>query len=81
MVLATPLAKEMLHYAPRVPIVMAASIDPVGMGIVSSLARPGWKVTGFANQVAPEIEAKRLHFLKEIAPKTSRVAYLAGKGE
>ena len=61
-VLTTPLAKEMMHYAPHVPIVMGASTDPVGMGVVSSLARPGGNVTGFANQVAPEIEAKRLHF-------------------
>jgi putative tryptophan/tyrosine transport system substrate-binding protein len=80
-VLATPLAKEMMHYAPHVPIVMGASTDPVGMGVVSSLARPGGNVTGFSIQVAPEIEAKRLQLLKETAPTTSRVAYFAGKGE
>jgi putative tryptophan/tyrosine transport system substrate-binding protein len=80
-VLATPLAKEMIHYAPHTPIVMGASIDPVRLGVVSSLARPGGNVTGFSNQVAPEIEAKRLHLLKETAPATRRVAYLAGREE
>jgi ABC-type uncharacterized transport system substrate-binding protein len=80
-VLATPLAKEMMHYAPHVPIVMGASIDPVGLGVVSSLARPGGNVTGFSIQVAPEIEAKRLQLLKETAPTTSRVVYFEGKGE
>jgi ABC-type uncharacterized transport system substrate-binding protein len=80
-VLAAQLAKEMMHYAPHIPIVMGASIDPVGMGVVSSLARPGGNVTGFSNQVAPEIESKRLQLLKETAPTTSRVAYLAGKGD
>jgi putative ABC transport system substrate-binding protein len=80
-VLATPLAKEMMQRAPHVPILMAASIDPVRMGVVSSLARLGGNVTGFSNQVAPEIEAKRLHLLKETAPATSRVAYLGTKEE
>jgi putative ABC transport system substrate-binding protein len=80
-VLATPLAKEMMQRAPHVPIVMGASTDPVRLGVVSNLARPGGNVTGFSNQVAPEIEAKRLHLLKETAPTTTHVAYLAAKFE
>jgi putative tryptophan/tyrosine transport system substrate-binding protein len=80
-VTASPLAKEMMHYAPHTPIVMGASTDPVRLGVVSSLARPGGNVTGFSNQVAPEIEAKRLHLLKETAPTTTHVAYLAEKFE
>jgi putative tryptophan/tyrosine transport system substrate-binding protein len=61
------------------PIVMAVSPDPVALGIVSSFARPGGNVTGFSLQAAPEIEAKRLQLLKEIAPNIARVGYLAIK--
>jgi putative ABC transport system substrate-binding protein len=63
------------------PIVMAVSADPVADGIVSSLARPGGNVTGFSNQAGPELEAKRLQLLMEIAPTMLRVAHLATKKE
>lgn len=56
-----------------IPIVMAQSSDPVGYGFVASLARPGGSITGISN-LAPELSAKRLELLKDIAPKTSRVA-------
>lgn len=59
-----------------VPIVMAASIDPVGAGIVASLARPGGNVTGFTINAGPQIEAKRLQLLKEALPRITRVAFL-----
>jgi len=62
-----------------VPIVMAASVDPVGEGIVQSLARPGGNITGLTTLVGPEIEAKRLQLLREMLPGVSRVAYLANK--
>src|SRR5262245_36759825 len=62
-----------------VPIVMATSADPVGRGIVQSLARPGGNITGLTIQVGPEIEAKRLGLLREMLPRVSRVAYLASK--
>jgi putative ABC transport system substrate-binding protein len=62
-----------------VPIVMAISADPVGNGIVRSLARPGGNVTGLTVQVGPEIEAKRLELLKAMLPGASRIAFLAGK--
>jgi putative ABC transport system substrate-binding protein len=62
-----------------IPIVMATSADPVGRGIVQSLARPGGNVTGFTILVGPEIEAKRLGLLREMLPRVSRVAYLASK--
>jgi putative ABC transport system substrate-binding protein len=62
-----------------VPIVMATSVDPVGAGIVQSLARPGGNITGLTIQVGPEIEAKRLELLREMLPGVSRVAYLASK--
>jgi len=55
-----------------IPIVMAAVGDPVGDGIVASLARPGGNITGLSS-VAPELSGKRLELLKEIVPKLSRV--------
>ena len=56
-----------------IPIVMAAVGDPVGDGIVASLARPGGNITGLSS-VAPELSGKRLELLREIVPKLSRVA-------
>src|SRR5467141_2164010 len=59
-----------------IPIVMAYSVDPVGAGIVSSLARPGGNVTGLSVQMA-EQEGKRLELLKKLLPSFSRVAVLS----
>jgi len=78
-VAAAALAKEMMRKTSSMPIVMAVSPDPVALGVVSSLARPGGNVTGFSLQAAPEIEAKRLQLLKESAPTMARVGYLAIK--
>ena len=58
-----------------IPIVMANDADPVGSGVVASLARPGGNITGLSN-FAPEIGGKRLELLKEIVPKLTRVAVL-----
>ena len=64
-----------------IPIVVASSGDPVGSGLVASLARPGGNVTGLS-QIAPETGGKRLDLLKEIVPHLSRVAVLWNpKGE
>jgi putative ABC transport system substrate-binding protein len=62
-----------------IPIVMVISTDPVGAGLVNSLAQPGGNITGLTMYVDPEIEAKRLELLKEILPRVSRVAYLGIK--
>ena len=62
-----------------VPIVMATSRDPVGEGLVQSLARPGGNITGLTVVVGPELEAKRLELLRAMLPGVSRVAYLASK--
>ena len=59
-----------------IPIVMAAIADPVGVGAVSSLARPGGNVTGFSTQNY-ELEAKRFELLREVVPDLKRVAILA----
>ena len=56
-----------------IPIVMAFDIDPVGLGFIASLARPGGNITGLST-LAPEISGKRLELLKEIVPKLSHVA-------
>jgi putative tryptophan/tyrosine transport system substrate-binding protein len=64
-----------------IPIIMYGVIDPVGRGLVANLAHPGGNVTGLADALV-EMEGKRLQFLKEIAPKVSRVAvlYRSGRG-
>ena len=54
---------------------MTAIEEPVAMGIIQSLARPGGNITGLTN-LAPELSGKRLELLKEVLPKTSRVAVL-----
>ena len=62
--------------APRVPIVMAWSLDPVGSGLVGSLARPGGTITGLTVDAGLEIGGKRLELLKEVSPGLSRVINL-----
>ena len=59
-----------------VPIVMLASADAVGEGLVSSLARPGGNITGVTFLAGPQIAGKQLELLREIAPAASRVAVL-----
>src|SRR5262245_30389256 len=64
-----------------VPIVMATAEDPVGAGLVQSLARPRGNVTGLMLVVGPEIEGKRLEIFREALPRVTRVAYLGSKQE
>jgi putative ABC transport system substrate-binding protein len=59
-----------------IPIVMGNSIDPVGAGLVASLARPGGNVTGFTQDTGDEINGKRLELLKETLPNLSRLGFL-----
>jgi putative tryptophan/tyrosine transport system substrate-binding protein len=60
----------------EIPIVMSYSYDPVGAGLIASLARPGGNVTGLAGTGGHEIEGKKLQFLKEVLPEATRIAYL-----
>src|SRR3989449_11309833 len=60
-----------------IPIVMIAVRDPVGTGLIASLARPGGNVTGVSGYTGLEIVAKQLELLKEIVPKIRRVAILS----
>jgi putative tryptophan/tyrosine transport system substrate-binding protein len=58
-----------------IPIVLGANSDPVGVGLVASLARPGGNLTG-NSLMAPDLSAKRLDILHTLAPKLSRFAIL-----
>ena len=59
-----------------IPIVMAASANALGEGLVTSLAHPGGNITGMTFLAGPEIAGKQLQLLKEVAPAASRVAVL-----
>ena len=69
----TPLAAK--GATTTIPIVMTSVADPVGEGLVASLARPGGNVTGLSN-LAPELNTKRLEVLKDAVPRLSRVGLL-----
>ena len=58
-----------------IPIVMASGTDPVGVGLIASLFRPGGNVTGVTT-VSAELGGKRLELLLEVVPRLSRVAVL-----
>src|SRR5262245_20449689 len=58
-----------------IPIVMTTSPDPVGAGLVASLARPGSNITGLT-ALSPELNTKRLEILKDAIPRLSRVGFL-----
>src|SRR5262245_2051770 len=62
-----------------IPIVFAGAVDPVGGGLVASLARPGGNVTGLSVQGA-DLAGKRLEFLREVVPGVRRLAVIADVG-
>src|SRR5262245_42631207 len=63
------------HATTTIPIVMAVSSDPVGIGYVASLARPGGNITGLSFMLT-EVSGKRLELLQEAVPRLSHVAVL-----
>jgi len=71
----TPAARAAKQATQTIPIVMAASGDAVGVGLVATLARPGGNVTGLSF-LGRELGAKHLELLKETVPAMSRVAVL-----
>jgi putative tryptophan/tyrosine transport system substrate-binding protein len=71
----TPAALAARKATQTIPIVFAVSADPVGAGLVTSLRQPGGNATGLTSMNA-ELVAKRLELLKEIAPRTARVAVI-----
>jgi putative ABC transport system substrate-binding protein len=62
-----------------IPIVFPVDNDPVGIGLVASLARPGGNVTGLSNQ-ASDLDAKRIELLREVVPGLRRLAIMANVG-
>jgi putative tryptophan/tyrosine transport system substrate-binding protein len=71
----TPAALAAKDATTTIPIVMMGVGDPVGIGLVASLARPGGNVTGLTS-LQSELVGKELEFLKEVLPTVSRVAVL-----
>jgi len=70
----TPASLAVKKATSVVPLVMMAVGDPVGTGIVSSLARPDGNITGLS-ATAPDLEGKRLELLREVVPNLSQVAF------
>jgi ABC-type uncharacterized transport system substrate-binding protein len=75
---STPIAAALRHESGTIPIVFANVSDPIGSGLVASLARPGGNLTGMM-LYEEGIVGKWLAMLKEIAPTLSRVALLANR--
>jgi putative tryptophan/tyrosine transport system substrate-binding protein len=78
-VAATPGALAAKSATSTIPVVMVAVGDPVGSGLVASLARPGGNLTGLS-LLNPELHGKRLELLKQVLPRVSRVATLTNPG-
>ena len=74
-VACTPEAKAAKKATTTIPIVVAATGDPVKSGLVASWSRPGGNITGVSASL-PDLTAKRMQILKEVAPKTTRATVL-----
>jgi len=72
----TPVIGALAHETQKIPIVFALVSDPIGSGFATSLADPGGNITGFTGN-DPTIGGKWMELLKEIAPRTVRVALLS----
>jgi len=72
----TPAVTAARQATTEIPIVMAPAGDPVGTGLISSLARPGGNITGLSSTTA-ELGAKTLELIRDVLPSTRRVAVLA----
>jgi putative ABC transport system substrate-binding protein len=72
----TPAAHAVKRTTTTIPLVMVVVGDPIGTGLVKSLARPGGNLTGLVS-IGPDLEGKRLELLTQIVPKLSSVAFLA----
>jgi putative ABC transport system substrate-binding protein len=77
---ATPAVQAAKDATQSIPIVMTASADPVGTGLVASLPRPGGNITGMSG-IGPELAGKRLEHLRALLPTLSRVAFLAYRSD
>jgi putative tryptophan/tyrosine transport system substrate-binding protein len=75
----TPAALAAKNATRTIPVVMANAGDPVGSGLVSSLAHPGGNVTGLSS-VPAELDPKRLELIRELVPGSARIAILQNMG-
>jgi putative tryptophan/tyrosine transport system substrate-binding protein len=71
----TPASLAVKKATASVPLVMVAVGDPVGTGLVASIAHPGGNATGLTS-ITPELEGKRLELIKDMVPNVSRLAVL-----
>jgi putative ABC transport system substrate-binding protein len=76
---ATPLTLAAKQATSVIPIVFVAVSDPVGTGLVASLARPGGNITGLADQIS-DTAGKKLEFLREVVSDLRRLAIMANVG-
>jgi putative ABC transport system substrate-binding protein len=73
----TPGAAAAKDATTTIPIVCSSMGDPVGTGLVSSLARPGGNLTGLSSEIAEDMSGKWLELLREIVPRLSEVAVIS----
>src|SRR5262249_17093063 len=78
--MSTPAALAAKRATQTIPIIMVYVADPVGTGLVTSLARPGGNLTGVSD-MATDLSSKRLELLKEAVPTLSRMAVLWNGGD
>jgi putative ABC transport system substrate-binding protein len=71
----TPASLAVKKATSSIPLVMIAVGDPVGTGLIKSLAHPGGNITGLTS-ISPELDGKRLELLREVVPKIAHVAVL-----
>jgi putative ABC transport system substrate-binding protein len=76
---SVPAAMALRSATATIPIVFVGVADPVRIGLVQSLARPGGNITGLTT-VVPEFASKQIQLLKEIVPTASKIAVLANPG-
>jgi putative ABC transport system substrate-binding protein len=75
----TPAARAAKETTTTIPVVMAAIGEPLGMGVVATLAHPGSNITGLSAFVT-ELAGKRIELIKEMLPSISRVAFMQNMG-
>jgi putative ABC transport system substrate-binding protein len=71
----TPGARAAIEVTKTIPIIMTAIGDPIGLGLVTSLAHPGGNLTGLSN-MSGDLAGKRLELLKEAVPPAKRIAVM-----
>jgi putative ABC transport system substrate-binding protein len=80
-VINTMVAQRAHAVTRSIPIVQVTGTDPVLSGLARSVSHPDGNVTGLTSTPSPEIEAKRLELLKQVAPSATRIAFLGMKSD